>query len=208
MRRWKEAEWHGASGRCGRLYRGVPAGGAEQAPFRAEARARRADGEWLWVASYAEPRLSPSGEFLGHVGLSPDITERKQTELALQTSEEKFRQLAENIHEVFWMIDPAAREMLYVSPAYEQVWGRSCESVYRNPLAWTDAIHPDDVERARAWHAGYTGRGCRSGVSHTGPKTGEMDTDRAFRFWTGAGRWSGRWGLRRRLPHRNGTRQS
>ena len=127
----------------------------EQAPFRAEARARRADGEWLWVASYAEPRLSPSGEFLGHVGLSPDITERKQTELALQTSEEKFRQLAENIHEVFWMIDPAAREMLYVSPAYEQVWGRSCESVYRNPLAWTDAIHPDDVERARAWHAGY-----------------------------------------------------
>ena len=36
----------------------------EQAPFRAEARARRADGEWLWVASYAEPRFSPSGEFL------------------------------------------------------------------------------------------------------------------------------------------------
>ena len=47
------------------------------APFRAEARVRRADGEWRWVSSYAEPRLSPTGEFLGHVGLSPDITERK-----------------------------------------------------------------------------------------------------------------------------------
>ena len=127
----------------------------EQTPFRAEARARRADGEWLWVASYGEPRFSPGGEFLGHVGLSPDITERKRTEQALQTSEERFRQLAENIHEVFWMMDPVAREVLYVSPAYEQVWGRSRESVYRNPLAWTEAIHPDDVERALAWHAGY-----------------------------------------------------
>ena len=97
----------------------------EQTPFRAEARARRADGEWLWVASYGEPRFSPGGEFLGHVGLSPDITERKRTEQALQTSEERFRQLAENIHEVFWMMDPVAREVLYVSPAYEQVWGRS-----------------------------------------------------------------------------------
>ena len=81
----------------------------EQAPFRAEARARRADGEWRWVASYAEPRFSPGGEFLGHVGLSPDITERKRTEQALQTSEERFRQLAENIHEVFWMMHPVAR---------------------------------------------------------------------------------------------------
>ena len=42
-------------------------------------------------------------EFLGHVGLSPDITERKQAEEALRRSEEKFRQLAENIREVFWM---------------------------------------------------------------------------------------------------------
>ena len=52
----------------------------EHTPFRAEARVRRADGEWRWFASYAEPRFSPGGEFLGHVGLSPDITERKQDE--------------------------------------------------------------------------------------------------------------------------------
>ena len=63
------------------------------------------------MASYAEPRFSPGGEFLGHVGLSPDITERKRTEQALQSSEEKFRQLAENIHEVFWMMDPVADEI-------------------------------------------------------------------------------------------------
>ena len=56
----------------------------EHAPFRAEARVRRADGAWRWFASYATPRFSPSGEFLGHVGLSPDITERKQAEEALR----------------------------------------------------------------------------------------------------------------------------
>ena len=90
--------------------------------------------------------------FVVHV---EDITERKRTEEALQTSEERFRQLAENIHEVFWMMDPIANHVLYVSPAYEQIWGRSCESVYRNPLAWAEAIHPDDVEQVHACFAQY-----------------------------------------------------
>jgi PAS domain S-box-containing protein len=122
----------------------------ERTPFRAEARVRRADGEWRWVASYAEPRFSPAGEFLGHAGLSPDITERKQGEQALQSSEEKFRQLAENIREVFWMMNPAASEVLYVSPAYEQVWGRTCESVYEDPLSWLAAILPEDRDQAHS----------------------------------------------------------
>ena len=60
----------------------------ERAPFRAEARVRRSDGEWRWIASHAEPRLSPSGEFLGHVGISPDITDRKQSEEALQKAKD------------------------------------------------------------------------------------------------------------------------
>ncbi|HYL75756.1 MAG TPA: PAS domain S-box protein [Bryobacteraceae bacterium] len=51
----------------------------EHTPFKGEARFQRADGQWRWIASYAEPRLSPCGEYLGHVGISPDITDRKQT---------------------------------------------------------------------------------------------------------------------------------
>jgi PAS domain S-box-containing protein len=258
----------------------------EHIPFLAEARIRRADGEWRWVLSHAEPRFSPGGEYMGHVGLSPDITERKKTEQslqfqnsliraihevsldgilvvsddylitshnkkfkqvwqfplldipdnlpdyfvgdqpplvlsavlervkdpvgfvrrvrelyddpdasdhceielkdgrtierysssvrsetgkhlgrvwffrditdrkraeqALQSSEEKFRQLAENVREVFWMMPPAADKMLYASPAYEQIWGRSVESLYKDPMAWTEAIHPDDLQRAHS----------------------------------------------------------
>jgi PAS domain S-box-containing protein len=125
----------------------------EHARFRAEARVRRADGEWRLLGSYAEPRLSPGGAFLGHVGLSADITDRRQAEQALRASEEKFRQLAENIREVFWMMTPGSDEQLYVSPAYEQVWGRTCDSVYRNPASRLEAIHPDDLERSRLWFA-------------------------------------------------------
>ena len=65
----------------------------DHTPFRAEARVRHADGEWRWFGSHAAPRLSPGGEYLGHVGLSSDITARRKAELALQGSEEKFRQL-------------------------------------------------------------------------------------------------------------------
>ncbi len=118
------------------------------APFKAEARVRSAGGEWRWIASYAEPRFSAEGEFLGHVGLSPDITERKLAEDSVRHSEQKFRQLAENIHEVFWMMNPSATEILYISPAYEQVWGRTCESLYRSPMSWLDAIEPEDRKQA------------------------------------------------------------
>ena len=122
----------------------------ERAPFRAEARVRRADGEWRWLGSYATPRFSDSGEFLGHIGLSSDITDRLLSEQALRSSEEKFRQLAENIREVFWMMPLTADEILYISPAYEQIWERSCESLYRDPMSWAEAIHPDDREQAHA----------------------------------------------------------
>ena len=67
------------------------------------------------------------------------------TEQALQQSEERFSQLAENITEmVFWMSDPKERQMLYVSPAYEIIWGYTCESLYANSMGWLEAIHPED----------------------------------------------------------------
>jgi diguanylate cyclase (GGDEF)-like protein/PAS domain S-box-containing protein len=114
------------------------------APFEAEARVRRADGEWRWINSRADPRFSPDGEFLGLVGLSPDITARKDAERQLRISEEKFRQFTANIDEVFWLTDPSGVELQYVSPAYESIWGRSCADLYANPKSWIESIHPED----------------------------------------------------------------
>ena len=74
------------------------------------------------------------------------LEDEKQTGQNLRESEERFRQLADNIQEVFWMTDPATHQMLYVSPAYEKIWGRTCESLYKSPQSWAAAIHPDDRE--------------------------------------------------------------
>jgi len=76
-----------------------------------------------------------------------DITERRRVEQSLRESEELFRQMAENVDEVFWMTDVPRRTMLYVSPAYARIWGRSCESLRASPRQWLDSIHANDRER-------------------------------------------------------------
>jgi PAS domain S-box-containing protein len=73
-----------------------------------------------------------------------DITERKLVEYELKSSEEKFRQMTENIQEVFWIIDPKMSQLLYISPAYQKVWGCSRESLFDNPRSWIESIHPED----------------------------------------------------------------
>lgn len=82
------------------------------------------------------------------IGFIFDLTQQSRAQEALRKSEEKFRQLAEHIREVFWMMDNATAEILYVSPAYEQIWGRKCESLYADPPSWLNSIHPNDREDA------------------------------------------------------------
>ena len=82
-----------------------------------------------------------------------DVTERKRAAEGLRESESRFRQLAENVHEVFFLIDPKNTQILYISPAYEEIWGRSCESLYAQPQSWLDAVHPDDLESVRKGNA-------------------------------------------------------
>ena len=85
-----------------------------------------------------------AGFAIHHWALKPFLADRNAAQRALRESEALFRQLSENIPQVFWMTDLEKNEVLYVSPAYEQVWGRSCESLYDNPMSFVDAIHPDD----------------------------------------------------------------
>jgi len=82
--------------------------------------------------------------------LQKQISDRNLIEEKLRASEERFRQIAENINEVFWMTDVGKSKMIYISPAYENIWGRSPASLYESPRSWLDAIAPEDRLRITA----------------------------------------------------------
>jgi len=117
--------------------------------WKDEYRFRRHDGSYADILDRGYIIHGSEGEAVRMIGAMIDISERKRTEQALRTSEERFRQLAENITEVFWVIDLADRHVIYVSPAFATVWGRSCESVYQAPESWEESIYPEDRPRIK-----------------------------------------------------------
>ena len=68
-------------------------------------------------------------------------------EASLFESEQRFQQMADNIHEIFWMIDAETRKTLYVNAAYETITGRSIAALKKDPLSYEEIIHPDDRDR-------------------------------------------------------------
>jgi len=91
------------------------------------------------------------GHVVGAWGMITDVTARQKAENALRDSEERFRQIAENIREVFWLIDWPERRVVYVSSAYEPVFGLRAADLYTDPNDWLRVVHPDDRERVRAF---------------------------------------------------------
>ncbi|KMY68000.1 hypothetical protein AAU61_09250 [Desulfocarbo indianensis] len=78
------------------------------------------------------------------LSLLSDVTGRKEMERALAESEERFRQIAEGIREVFWLVDTDWQTIHYVSPAYEEVWQRPVETLYQKPLSWMESLPAQD----------------------------------------------------------------
>jgi PAS domain S-box-containing protein len=79
-----------------------------------------------------------------HVLVLCDVTERTRAELSLKKSEERFRYMADNIQEVFWMLDTETQEVAYVNDAYATLTGHTVESLHNNPSAYRELIHPED----------------------------------------------------------------
>jgi len=69
---------------------------------------------------------------------------------ALSKTEERFRQMADNIQEIFWILDPQTKEVSYVSPAFEQICELPLDSLYSNPTSYRELIHPQDRPRVLA----------------------------------------------------------
>jgi len=109
-----------------------------------------APAEGAWLSATARPLRDDNGTVQGAVAVYRDISARKRAETNLLESEERFRQLAECIDEVFWLRDPLAARMIYVSPTYQNVWGRSAVSLYEDAGSLLAAVHSDDRDRVAA----------------------------------------------------------
>lgn len=112
--------------------------------YTMEKRYLHKDGHVIWgVLSIAIIRDTAGAPMYATAQLV-DVTEQHAVQAALRESEERFRQIASTISEVFWMTDLAMNTTLYVSPAYEKIWGRPCDTLYQDSGSWLDAIHPAD----------------------------------------------------------------
>jgi PAS domain S-box-containing protein len=119
----------------------------EKKPFVAQARVRSADGEWRWIDSHGEPRFTPIGEFLGHICIAIDITERMEKEKALRDSEERFKQVVENADEWIWEVD-AQGLFTYASPIVEKIFGYTAEEIVGKKRFY-DLFDPEDREQLK-----------------------------------------------------------
>ncbi|MEW5881951.1 MAG: PAS domain S-box protein [Pseudomonadota bacterium] len=114
--------------------------------YTLEKRYLRKDGSTVWINLTVALVRRGDGSPDYFVSVVEDISERKRAEILLRDAEERFRQLADNVNEVFWVSNPEKTAMLYVSSAYESIWGRSRDRLYESPHDWFEAVHPDDRE--------------------------------------------------------------
>jgi len=115
--------------------------------WRGEILNRRRDGTLYIDETTIAPLTNERGEVTHFIAVKQDVTKRRESEAALRESEERFRQVVETITQVFWVTDGERQRMLYISPSYENIWGRPCASLYRSLDAWLETVHPDDRPR-------------------------------------------------------------
>jgi PAS domain S-box-containing protein len=121
-----------------------------------EAQLIRLDGGELFIEYSAKANYLPGR----HVAVLRDISQRKQAEAALRESDERFQQMANNIQEIFWMLDAQTKHVIYVNPAYETITGRTLAALRDNPTSYQEMFHPEDRVRilTRLEEAARTGQ--------------------------------------------------
>jgi len=118
--------------------------------FEIEFKMRHKAGHWVDILSRANVISDESGKAIRMIGTHVDISERKRVAEALKESENRFREMASNINEVFWLFDWKHQKVIYASPAYENIWGRPVKALLKDYGEWGDSIHPEDRSYAEA----------------------------------------------------------
>jgi PAS domain S-box-containing protein len=126
-------------------------------PGDIEARLRRIDGVYRWFLFRATPSLDNDGRVVRWFGTNTDIEDRKQAEVLLAQSEQRFRLIVESIPGFVCTLN-AKGEVELLNRQTLEYFGKTTEDLKE----WTtsDAVHPDDLPRVvDAWrHAVETGQ--------------------------------------------------
>ncbi|HJQ53807.1 MAG TPA: PAS domain S-box protein [Gemmatimonadaceae bacterium] len=114
--------------------------------WRGELQNRRKNGELYWDSVSISPIKDATGVVTHFLGCQEDITERKISHEKIRDSEERFRQLADNMQEVFFVVSSDLRTKLYLSPSYEELWGRTRQSAEDDPASFIEGVVEEDRE--------------------------------------------------------------
>lgn len=122
----------------------------ERSRFDVEFRVLRPDGSIHWMAGKGKVFTDDEDRPARMIGLGIDISGAKRAEERLRESEERFRQLADNSTDVFWVASLDPPVMLYVSPAFAAIWGRSPDPQAGSIELFLETVVPEDRDRVRA----------------------------------------------------------
>lgn len=106
------------------------------------------NGDIHWIKDIAFPVYEGS-QCIGYTGVAREVTQEKLRTKELNDGSRFFKFFVEKVRGVFWVKDPEGKKQIYISPGYEKIWGRSCESLYENPKSWLDAILAEDIDSGK-----------------------------------------------------------
>lgn len=118
--------------------------GADNPTQRYTHKSIKKDGTIVWHEWIDKVILDEHNNIVEFQSAGRDITEQKKAVDALYESEEKFRQITENMRDICWLRDEKKKKVLYINPAYEKIYGKSCQSLYDNPQSFIDSIYEED----------------------------------------------------------------
>jgi PAS domain S-box-containing protein len=113
-------------------------------PTDIQYRIRKPDGSIRWLQDKSTPIKDKNGNVTRVVGFANDITEQVEAKIRMQESELRFRQMAENIHEIFWIFDRQSHKHIYANPAYEAAFEVNEEILINDPDVFASRVIPDD----------------------------------------------------------------